>query len=959
MIIYYPSYSFETLASDRTETEARELLAAWTAAFHPALIEKCDEIPRWESASNPSYDPDKRVVLVPPCCETFLSEEWFEQQREAGIRFVRHLKKREEIVARLLEEHEIEGYDFDAAYVDDFSALAAVYFLVDLLVRQLHYMSAQDDTQLRSLLLRSLESYRKNERDSADDYLRQAFETVSQSKEYFYPIQTYLLDLLLVTPGTTGAALQNLLQKRDRMNLFLPSTLLERIAENEPETLAALKTASEENRVRFIVDDTEQKSLLLLPLLDQVDRILEGLSIYRERLNVSPTVYGRLHAGLSPLLPQLLKLTGMKGAVHFAPLDGWHLKGPAQSKMIWKGVDGTTLDALIRYPLNTTASLDFFALAGQLGETINNDHAPTALLAHFPLKPEAIPENGGTNWLEALRRNAEFSSTLGDLTLIDDYFASTPQCGNVDSPGFAKYPAYSLADVLNAETPDPLSAWNPIHRGAVRRSIDSAFGLCLTLLGREPAEEGVSRQFAAMIAGDGPNDAGKTPVGLLLLNPWSFPRRAFVELPPEAALPEESKTVVLALESEGRKEIVVDIPPVGYAFVELPKTKIASKIEVVAEKSDEKSGGFLGFFKRPAVKPAPGMVRKEDEEYGKNARRTVYRLQNEFFDVKFDATTGMLRSVFTDNSRFNRLSRQLGYRMPKERRREDTRGAADPNFGYAIMAADEISILSQGPVSGRLRIQGRLVCPDGTPAARYTETVTIRRRSRMLLFDLELEPLVEPGRQPWDSYFGIRYAWNDNTLDVRGGLGDGVYELSGDLLQSPRFVDLRSPKHSLTFFSEGMPFHRRFGERQLDSLLVIPGESVRRFRLGLGVDLRYPVPASLEFLADGDDLAVPVCHCPKNPSSWLFQVEAKNVVALHWEPIYDGEEGSNPVGFQVFLLETEGRRARFALQSFLAPLRAAATNFLGEELKELDIESGAVQVDMHARQLLPLTVRVR
>ncbi len=354
MIVYYPSYSFETLVTGRTEMEARELLAAWSAAFHPALIEwalqhSANPIPRWESASNSanaeSSFAENNLVLVPPCCETNLSREWFVEQEAAGVRFVRGLADRTQITARLLEEHGIEQASaaFDEEFVRDFQALGTVYFLVDLLVQQLHYTSALDDTQFCTKMFDAVVAYKKGDKAGADDFLCQAFETASQSKEYFYPVQTYFLDLVLVTPETTGLALQNLLQTgnvaRDRTTLFLPALLLQKIAESEPDTLAALKSASETGRIRFIVDDTEETSLLLLPLLDQADRILEGLSIYREILNISPSIYGCQHTGLHPLLPQLLQLTGMKGAVHFAPLDGWHLKNQDQSKMMWKGVE--------------------------------------------------------------------------------------------------------------------------------------------------------------------------------------------------------------------------------------------------------------------------------------------------------------------------------------------------------------------------------------------------------------------------------------------------------------------------------------------------------------------------------------------------------------------------------------------------------------------------------------------
>ena len=949
MIVLYPSYSFETLSSDRTAEEAREILAAWSAVFHPALLEKYNEIPRWESASIPPYDVSGQPLLIPPSCESFMNEDWFQQQENGGARLVRGLADRNEITTKLLEIEGLQDHGFDTEFVADFSALALAYFLADLLVQQLHYSSMMDDGQLTTQIFDAIKMYRLGEREAANNHLKQAFEVVCQSKEYFYPVQTYFVDLTLVTETTIGEPMRKLLESRESLDLFLPSRVLEKMSEFAPETFSTLKSVSETGRVRFVIDDTEEKSLLLLPILDIADRVLEGLSIFREKLNVSPTIFGKLRTGLNPLLPQILKLVGMRGAVHFAPLNGWHLKEDAQSKMIWQGVDGTKLDALIRYPLNPLSDLDFFDLAARLGETINNDHAPTAVFAAFP----GI-NSGATNsetWLDALRRMDRYASGLGSFTAIDRYFDDTPQCGGVKKLDFDRYPGNELSRAVAEGETDPVSQWSRVHRESVQRTIDGAFETVLALLGRKITDRPLAEQCAEAVTGKAAvSGSAANRTGLIVPNPWSFPRRVYLDVSDWPGLPKEDATVVLARSAEDRKEIVVDVPPMGYTFVE-PATE---------ETDREKSRG-TGLFGRlgnvlggsGTVKNDPPLIRKTEDEIGKGARREVFVLQNELFEAKIDAASGMLRSIFTDNYRFNRLSRQLGFRLPKEKRAEDRRTEKDPNRGYAVMAADEISVLQTGPISGRLKIRGRLIFSDGAEAARFTETVTIKRRSRLLEFDLAMEPSADPGELPWDSYFGIRYAWNDNTMDLRGCLGDGVFSLSGDRIRSPRFIDLRSEKHSLTFFGDALPFHRRFGDRQFDTILIPRGETARNFRTEIGVDLRYPVPASLEFFAQKKLPAVPVSDKPNNPSVWLFRIEAKNVVALHWEPVLLNDK---PVGCRIFLLETEGRRAHFSLHSFLPPKKAVAGDLLGEELKEFKLDTDAVLIDMHARELLPLTV---
>jgi hypothetical protein len=756
--------------------------------------------------------------------------------------------------------------------------------------------------------------------------------------------------------------------------------LLRKLSETSPETFSVLKSACNTGKVRFITDDSEEKSLLLLPILEAAGRIMDGISVFREQLNISPVIYGRLHIGLTPFLPQLLKLTGIKGVVHFAPLDGWQIKETAQSKMIWQGIDGTKIDALVRYPQDGSSNLEFFDLAAKLSQTINNDHAPTAVFAQFP----GQKNKSATVWLDDLRTMTQYTSVLGQFYDIETYFDETPQCGATNQFGFGKYPG----NALTANTINPISYWNDVYKKSTERIVRSVFETILTLLGCTPQDDHFIEQFAAVITSTATTSTGirNSPVNeeiktetknekLLLLNPWSFPRRVFVDISDWKSLPEETDPVILACETKSCKEIVADIPPLGYAFIESKKKDNSQKFDT---KKDDTAFRFSGlaspktyasrFFHsvfgglETETKPEIKLIRKSEDDLGKNVKRSIYLLENEYFSAKIDAVSGMLRSVFTNNSRFNRLSRQLGFRLPKDKRSEDERRFDDPNHGYAVQTADEILITETSPITGRITVTGRLILPNGKTAADFIETITIRRKSRLLEFDLALKPQENPGENTWDSYYTVRYAWNDNTLDLRGGLADGVHLLSGERLQSPKFIDLRNEKFSLSFFTEGLPFHRRFGERQLDTILIAEGETVsaRKFRFGIGIDLKQPVPASLEFLVQKDSLIIPVSGRPKNPAAWLFQIEAKNVVALYWQPLY---ENGNMVGIKVFLLETDGKRAHFSFRLFRTPVKAAAANLSEEtrneeskDIKEFKIDGDAVLIDMHGHELLPLKI---
>ena len=67
--------------------------------------------------------------------------------------------------------------------------------------------------------------------------------------------------------------------------------------------------------------------------------------------------------------------------------------------------------------------------------------------------------------------------------------------------------------------------------------------------------------------------------------------------------------------------------------------------------------------------------------------------------------------------------------------------------------------------------------------------------------------------------------------------------------ESPHFLDIRRDKQRTTLLCGGLPYHRRFGLRKLDTLLVVQGETARSFRLGIGIDVPHPMAAALGFLA--------------------------------------------------------------------------------------------------------------
>jgi len=235
---------------------------------------------------------------------------------------------------------------------------------------------------------------------------------------------------------------------------------------------------------------------------------------------------------------------------------------------------------------------------------------------------------------------------------------------------------------------------------------------------------------------------------------------------------------------------------------------------------------------------------------------------------------------------------------------------------------------------------------NGKRLARFVQTMTARRGSPILEIQIELDIKRLPEGNPWATYYGARFAWTDETADVFQGVGLCRQPCEGKIVEAPHFLDIRSPRTQITILPGGHPFHRRFGLRKLDTLLVVSAETARTFRLGIGVDVKYPAHAAIDFLASPCESGRRE-PAPKSRWGWLFHLDARNVLATHWEPM--ATEG-RATGYRVRLLETEGRRAELALRSFRPAASARKLDFQGTVQSDLPVEGDQVTIELGPRE---------
>jgi alpha-mannosidase len=183
-------------------------------------------------------------------------------------------------------------------------------------------------------------------------------------------------------------------------------------------------------------------------------------------------------------------------------------------------------------------------------------------------------------------------------------------------------------------------------------------------------------------------------------------------------------------------------------------------------------------------------------------------------------------------------------------------------------------------------------------------------------------------------------------------VNEAIVAAEAERLESPHLIEIRNEAGRTTILTAGLPYHRRCGLRKLDSLLIVRGETARRFRLGIGIDVPQPLAAALDFAVP--PLVLPVAARPRNDSAWLVHLDSRAVIATHWEAIV---EGGAVAGFRVRLLETEGRSASLGLRSCRATRSAQKAGGGERPPVDLTVEGDRVAVPLRPHEWAEVEAR--
>ena len=1075
MTLLIPSYSMEDFSVDRIDTEANQILSAWSALYHPALIEKWERLPAWERASSPNEN-DYELIIVPPCCEYLTPVGWLHEKEEKCV-LIRNESDREVIIQTALESLQLTEHGFEDWFVDAFFAMGTHYVLSELLTRQLRYMSMLDEYQLKERALDAIKAYRKGDIDAAKSSLQQMFEQLQQSREYFYPMSTYFIDLVLTASTTLGEKLCQTLNENRQVNLVMPMSLLKLVTEEHGELAEIIRRETNESRLELAGDPLENVPLSHLVMSDLVEKLMRGTEFYCETSGAKPIAYMRKQADFISALPSLLVRAGYQGTLLYTT-EGWQMPEKKHSILRWGSPDGRKLGAVTRYPSDANTSEIFLQLPRNLGRVLDSDYAPTITLAHFPQHAK--------RWLNDLFVAQQYSPVFGRFHSLRGYFKATKYTGQTTPLDESLYlKSRQLVEAVEKKRPNPVTAWGDYHQMMQRcNHIMTLATLAASIAGKKselpPKIFAESRVFIEKFDATkqqhdmqlyGEFDAKQTPIdlrsfvaeadalikrlscqvasiltlqspdemlaknhvssspealpddwGYLLVNPTPHAKHMLIDISdlPELPtirsatnVPENVSSIIMAQSNETQKEVLVEVPPLGYAWVGCDSaTQNTTENSPESKTQQTIANKVFGLFAgKKEQNPPPLVERVEDEGY---------YLRNEFFELRIDETTGAVVSLFHYNKRGNRLAQQIAFRFPEDVRRQDTRSTKDGNAGYSIMAADKIEVTANGPLHATLKIDGRLMHFDGSVVATFEQTVTVLRGSKIVRFDITIDPQTSPGESPWESYYAARFAWGNTGYEPYIGVASGRHNCLTKYIEAPFFFDMRDESQSITVFGHGLPYHRRTSDTRVDTLLMTINEERHSFRIDVAVDIDNPMTIAQEQMTSHKPLVVRSPK-PNISTAWLFSFNYKNVVLQKCEPMFnaiwqptpvaaidqipespggstsepgygyegvyspeyaasrvepeteprnnidDGwrfpkpddclrDEGRPMTGMRLWLLETEGMRTELSFRSFRPIQKARTVDFELNEEKTLTVSGDRVTVPLGPHEFLPVEI---
>lgn len=910
---------------------AASVFEAWRLAWHPAVLCRVGALPRLLNSPHDPPSPEPGAFYVAPGrLLDKLPTSFLSQAEDSGAAVIVSNEDTQASLAeflRRLRGSEIpDDFEANAELVSDFQALGTARLWLHACTIALGHVDVVNHDDLATETFAAAERWREGDTGSATNHLRAAFEVLLRARERFYPVDCWLLDLVLVHKNGVGSH-TDLSQLRTTLAESSPKTLvgaadfLESLAEHGPDLIEMIRKGVDAGTLDMAGGPFAERPEHLLPLETVRTLYRHGDAVYRRHLDDRSveTLFHR-HSSLHPALPLFARRMGFRFGFPMA-FDGGKFPIRRESKMLWASPDGTTLEALTRVPSDTDDELMPLRFPWSLGQSMRDDHVALAAWLGWPADQPA--------WLESLRKIQSYAPVFGRMVTAGDFFAQTDRPFDTMTPDIDAFDDHGLENALASNESNAVSRLDAdfsargVYDGlswmhTLARSLDAVIPDVLkveSLLANESTDPAAVNEAAAMARKLGESiapaildDAPTGTPGSLVFNPCAVARRVPVVLDsaaPDLRLCPSVKAAQFLAEGT---LAVVDLPANGYAWV----PHFANVDDPLTPMGQLK----FDFENAEIIHPS--------------------------FVVALDKRTGGMKGIRRPGEPRARLGQQLAV------------VGASGEDAVVMIAEGEPDVAYGGPAKLEVRTRGRVVDPsdESRTVARFEQIVTAYLGRPTLGLKIDLSEVDESfvsathaAASPRGRALVCRWAWRESASRMRRLTHLQAHPTTAKYPTTSEAIELSHDGKRVTIVPLGLPYHQRHGERMLDTVLVTGRESKRSFEIDLVLDLEFPHQAVVDRLTP--PVVIPVRTGPPKTGhqGWFYHIDHRNVAMTKLEYHPAGTEGRGPA-IVFHLHETAGRAARTRLRLMTPPSFAKQIDDRGQTVLDLTVTDDAVDIDL-------------
>ena len=933
--VLIPSSTLEDFPVDLDDCDACSLLAGWTVAWHPVLIARAKQIPTWIRADAPpepnlaspelnSLDKEPlvdsfsdRVFIVPGVSLSQVPAGYRDRVLARGAKWVTGANRTE-----YLQGLGLAGLPYPTLHhgdqsisSEDFFAAGYVSLQIQILTRRLRYTSNLDLIHLESCLVEAAQAFLDGQAETAIDSLHQVFDAFAEERDHYFSSDPHLIDLMLVTESTVDRAVEaGASVDETSVNFLLDSSALEALSQRDDASAIAFCKAIAEGSHGLACGGPPADWIAEISSDAELERVLrDQYELTTSCIGTPPQVFARLTGGVTaPMVPAIKRL-GYQGLISNDFVAGTGFEN--ESKVMFSSDEHVgekgEIEALTAQPIDAASDAAFLAFALKLGEAIDSGEIATGLLVHWP--------GAQCDSFLDLKRSLRWGVALGKFWKIDEYFdAGERPYHQGQLPNSHGQSALLLDQLVKSGAPNPISTLAERFQSSVQQEANQTLMAMSALIsGSNVAALSTNDSFSdkdtKRAAEEIAKAVGVTPrggaEGRLMINPHLVAIRSNVELD---GVPQGGDHVFAVLADNDTFTATVDVPGGGFSIV------------VPDPSRRTLSGPSLGKRLRNRFLGRPETI------------CDGHSLHNEFMQVTIDQVTGGIASVYSGQTRGNRFSMRLvsvGNFLDAK--------PGDPPTGSTdstgSMQCDKIETLKQSAAEGTIRCTGRLLAGrllasdsqgDASPRefATFQITYTLKRGSRLIETQLEFKPVRTEGvpssssktsKSPWNRYFAIRSAVSEDSSIIRSIQRDRLVRTGKRRMLAPLGLVIDEAERKTTIASHGMPFHQAIGDRYVDTLVDVQGETCSTWSIDFGFDVVEPVTTAHAAISASPIVSVEV---PQDiaMTGWFVHLSPRTVLARDVRTHF---LASGEMVLSMRLVQTRGKAETAKIQCFL-PIEA-------------------------------------